>query len=577
MAHTKNQDLRAKPFAVNKILLITLPFWTPLIPPQGIAHLKVFLEKYGYKVKTADANVEPEFREIYQQYFATIRKYVPESNWGNFYNIGHDVLRNHMMAHFNHNNGVGTEKQYRELVKLLVYYTYFWNLDEKQISELDSIIKRFYVELERYVFAFLEREKPGVLGLTAHLGTLGACLFSFKLAKEKYPGIMTMVGGSIFAGELPVTSPDFDFFLQQTPYIDKVVIGEGEGLFLSILKGEFPASRRVFTAKDIIGQKMDIESMELPEHSDFALERYPFDAAFISRSCPHQCRFCNVGAFFGNYREKSVKRAVDQLEGLQKRDGFQLFHLLDSLINPFIDALAGELIERDMSVYLDGYLRVSDDVCNREKTLLWRRGGLYRTRLGIETGSQRLLDMMGKEITIEQSKAAISSLAFAGIKTTTYFVIGFPGETEEDFQQTLDFLEEMSTDIWQGECNPFYYYYSGQPNADKWADKRMLLYPEYAREMLMTRTWILNCEPTREERFRRMFRFVEHCKKLGIPNPYSTEEIYQADERWKMLHPNAVPSVIQFENKGVFIDENKYAKKLILAHDNLRDDKDFMF
>jgi hypothetical protein len=127
------------------------------------------------------------------------------------------------------------------------------------------------------------------------------------------------------------------------------------------------------------------------------------------------------------------------------------------------------------------------------------------------------------------------------------------------------------------ECNPFYYYYAGQPDADRWAGKRMLLYPQYAGDLLISQTWILRDDPTREERFKRMFRLTEHCKKLGIPNPYSSEDIYEADERWKKLHENAVPGLIEFENNKVFIDENKYVKKLILAQETYRDDGDFMF
>jgi hypothetical protein len=127
------------------------------------------------------------------------------------------------------------------------------------------------------------------------------------------------------------------------------------------------------------------------------------------------------------------------------------------------------------------------------------------------------------------------------------------------------------------ECNPFYYYYTGQPEGDEWANYRMPLYPGYAQDLLISQTWILNCEPSREERFKRLFRLTEHCKKLGIPNPYTIEEIYEADERWKNLHENAVPSLIEFQDRGVYIDENKYVKKLIPAQNIQMDDNDFMF
>ena len=561
----------------KKILLALLPYWTPLVPAQGIAYLKVFLQKHGYKVKTVDANVEFQFRDIYQRYFNALKQYIPESNWGNFYNIGHDVLRNHMMAHFNFKNGAGDKEEYNQLVKILIYNTYFRHLEHQEFANLDAMIDLFYIELERYILHLLEQEKPDVLGLTAHLGTLGAAMFSFQLAKERYPHILTVAGGTIFAGDLPLGSPDFERFLEKTPYIDKVIVGDGETLFLKLLNGEFPGSQRVFTIKDINDRRMDINSIDLPDLSDFDLEPYPFNGAFISRSCPYQCKFCTVAGFFGKYRQKHIKRAVDQLEALYKRDGSQLFHMLDSLANPFMTELAEEIIQRDISLYMDFYMRVSDEVCDPEKTHLWRRGGLYRARLGVETGSPRLLKLMGKGITTDQSRASVRSLARAGIKTTTYFVIGFPGETEEDFQQTLDFIEELKNDIWEMECNPFYYYHTGQINANKWSDKQMLLYPGYAKDLLISQTWVLDCDPSREERFRRIFRLEEHCKKLGIPNPYSTEEIYKADERWKNLHENAVPGLIEFQDKGVYINENKFIKKLVMAQNSQEIEGDFLF
>jgi MoaA/NifB/PqqE/SkfB family radical SAM enzyme len=561
----------------NKILLGLLPYWTPLIPPQGISQLKTFLEKHGYKVKIVDANVESQFNDIYHRYFNTLKQSIPETNWGNFYNIGHDVLRNHMMAHFNYKNGVGEKKNYDELVKLLIYNTYYRELDSQQLSWVNALIDRVYRELKKYILHHLEVEKPRVLGFTAHLGTLAASMFSLKLAKETYPEIMTVLGGTIFSGELPMDSPDFELFLEKTPYIDKVIIGEGENLFLKVLKGELPQTRKVFALKDFKEQRLEIESIDLPDLSDFDLQRYPFNAAFISESCPNQCKFCNVAGFFGEYREKNVVHAVDQLVELYQRTGHQLFHMLDSLANPFMTDLARELIKRDLSLYMDFYMRVSKEATDPEKTYLWRRGGLYRVRLGLETGSPRLLELMGKAITVEQSGAAIKSLAQAGIKTTTYFVIGFPGETEEDFQQTLDFIEELRNDIWEMECNPFYYYYTGQPNSDKWSNQRKLLYPEYAKEMLIAQTWILESDPTREERFRRMFRLTEHCKKLGIPNPYSTEDIYKADERWKNLHENAVPSLIEFQDREAYISDNKFVKILIPAQETFKDDGDFVF
>ena len=94
-----NNAIRGK-----KILLMVLPFWDPLVPPQGIAHLKHFLQHHGHAVKTMDANTAGEFKDVYNRYFQVLAKYVPEHKRGNFFNIGHDVMRNHMLAHIHYDD-----------------------------------------------------------------------------------------------------------------------------------------------------------------------------------------------------------------------------------------------------------------------------------------------------------------------------------------------------------------------------------------------------------------------------------------------------------------------------------------
>jgi hypothetical protein len=233
-------------------------------------------------------------------------------------------------------------------------------------------------------------------------------------------------------------------------------------------------------------------------------------------------------------------------------------------LNPVITGLANEFINSDVTLYWEGWLRAEAEVCHRDNTISWRRGGFYHARIGAESGSPRLLKMMGKKITRQQIKEAVSSLAYAGIKTSTLWIVGYPGETEEDFQQTLDLVEELKYDIYEAEATPFWYYLNGQANSQQWRKdhKQICLYPEPDKDMLMVQSWILDGEPTREETFKRLHRFIRHINQLGIPNTYSLLDIYKADERWKNLQKNAVPPFMEFKNKNRHIDECRRVKKL---------------
>jgi radical SAM superfamily enzyme YgiQ (UPF0313 family) len=553
------------------VLLALLPFWTPQIPPLGISCLKSFLQPRGFRVKTLDLNIDETFSDIYFEYFNMLKQSIPGDRRGNFYNIGNDVLRSHLMAHLH--RGGAREDRYVELVKIPVQKTFYHDVESPQVLQLDKIIEEFYVRLETRFLGLLEAEKPSVLGLSVYSGTLPASLFVFRLVKERYPHIRTVMGGGIFADQLHMDSPGFEFFLEKTPYIDHIVIGEGERLFLKLLGGELPASQRVFTLKDIGGETLDLAAVDIPDFSDLNLESYASISSYVSRSCPYQCAFCSETLQWGKYRKKSPARIVEESAEIYQQYGSQLFLLGDSLLNPVITGMAEEFIRSGFSIYWDGYLRADAGAGKRENTMLWRRGGFYRARLGVESGSQRVLESMGKKIAPGQIKSAISALAYAGIKTTTYWVIGHPGETEADFRQTLDLIEELKSNIYEAECNPFNYFLTGQINSNQWAQKykALPLYPETAKDMLVVQTWTMDCEPSREETYRRVGRFVEHCKKLGIPNPYSINEINRADRRWQQLHKNAVPPLVDFKKNHAYIDESKHIKEFAAVQNIYKD------
>lgn len=526
----------------EKILLMLLPFWAPLNPPLGISCLKSALKEEGYKVKTIDANVETELWEMHRTYLDTLQRFIPESKQGNFYMVGYDVFMNHLMADINYD----TDERYTQLIKILIQSNFFVELPDDQVEELKNVVKEFYRRFRQYLMVLLLKERPSIVGLTVYGVTLAPSLFACKLIKKTLPHIKTLIGGGIFADQLAVTSVNFQQLVQRTPYIDKIFVGEGENLFLKYLRRELPEDQKVYTLRDIDYHLMDLSSVKLPDFSDLEAQNYTMMASFASRSCPYQCSFCSETVQWGKYRKKDATQVADELISLYNTYHQRIFILGDSLVNPIVADLAREMIERGQPVFWDGYLRADEPVCDPENTALWRRGGFYRARLGIESGSPHVLELMNKKITPEQIKAAIASLAQAGIKTTTYWVIGHPGETEEDFQQTLDLITECKDNIYETDYHPFYYFPTGQVNSAVWEQERgsTPLYPEEYLDMLMVQTWNLNCEPSREVVYDRVCRFEQHIKKLGIPNPYSLHDIFLADQRWSALHENAVPPLM---------------------------------
>ena len=549
----------------ERILLMLLPFWDPQIPPLGISVLKAFLKRHHYPVRAVDFNVRQEFREVYRRYFDTLARLVPESQRLHLYNIGHEVLRNQMTAHLNHTPA--TEPRYAELVKELVFRTFYSRIDDTGARQLREIMGDFYRYLEVALREEFEIHNPTVLGISVYSGTLAASLFAFKMAKAVNPRTRTVMGGGIFFSDLVEGSPNFDLFMRTYgEFLDRVIVGEGETLFLKFLQeGTRDGQVRVSTAA---GQDtLELSRAEPPDFEDFELDYYPHLATYTSRSCPFQCHFCVETIYWGQFRQKGARQIADELAGLNRRWHHQLFVLCDCLLNPVINGLAQELLKRQASFYWDGYLRADPMAGDRETALLWRRAGFYRARLGVESGSPKILELMNKKISRETIKTSIISLALAGIKTSTLWVIGYPGETEADFQLTLDLIDELRDFIYEADCNPFWYFWAGQGKSETWQQENhpVQLYPQWARDLLVIRTWTLDHPPLREETYRRVNRFMRHCRDLGIPNPYSLPEIDRADRRWKKLQKNAVPPLTGFSRGKESIAENLEVNEILQA------------
>jgi radical SAM superfamily enzyme YgiQ (UPF0313 family) len=558
---------------IKKILLVLMPRWSTLIPPLGISYLKGFLQANGYTVKTVDVNTDGEVANSYDKYFLVLKECIPENKRGNFLNIGLEVLRNHLMAHLNRTD----EDEYRELVKIIVYKTFYTDIDDAQLLNLVQAAFDIFLTLRKYIVELLNTEQPDMVGMSVFRDNVAASIFGLQLTKEYSSSIKTVMGGGIFVNDLATNTPDFQYFVDNTPYIDKVIVGEGQRVFLKILRGEIPNSQKVCSINDVDGKLLEYEEMGMPDLSDFDTQKYMYLGTEASSSCPFQCSFCNVVEFWGNYRKKPVALLVAEMREYYAKYGTQLFFMIDNIMNPVMDSLSEELLRNDIPFYWDGHLRVDKNVCNIQYTMKWRKAGFYRARIGMESGSQKMLNIMGKYITIEESKEALISLAQAGIKTTTYWVIGHPEETEEDFKQTLDFIEQMQDYIYEAECHPFFYTYSGQTGSDRWEAYRTLLYPENARNMLMIQSYELQYYPYRETRYARVVKFIEHCKKLGIGYTYTLQDIYTADKRWHSLHKNSVPSVIEFKDSGQYISEKSNFKDYTFAKIIVEDSHDFNF
>ena len=511
----------------NKILLVKPPFFSPWTPPLGIAILKSFLERHGYSVKCFDYNADAVLWGTHHKYFSALQQ-LENVSINDGYSKLWWILNAHMLAHVNGADYAACSKLLETIIPM-----YHIKFDHKVIDSLIPVVDTFFNRL-RELTDEIDLSEYSLIGTSSYTTSLAASLFILGRVKEKDPRVKTVMGGGLFADDLALGSDNLITLLEEYPSIDHVIVGEGESLLLRLIQGEF-ADKRVISIVE--GKKtLDMKEVPVPDFSDFDLGNYYHLTIEGARSCPFQCQFCSETVQWGEYRKKPADLFAEQVIELARRHSNNTYFMGDSLMNPYIAGFADELLKKEARVLYDGYMRADKPVSYRDKVRVWARSGLFRVRLGLESASPRILEKMDKMTTPDTISKALKSLANAGIRTTTYWIVGFPGETEEDFQETLDFIRANHRFIYELEAHPYEYYPYGQIGSRLY--KCTSLYPDEITRIIKFKMWeIIDGKPTRKERFERLSRISNLSAELGLPNIYTMAGRYEAEERWQLLHP----------------------------------------
>jgi radical SAM superfamily enzyme YgiQ (UPF0313 family) len=513
----------------KNILLLLPPFYTPFTPPLGISILKAYLEQHGYSVTCFDFNTVPRLWVMHHRYFETLRKLEGITTYHGYTNLWY-VLQAHMLAHLNGVDAAGCAK-----LLSVVLPTYGIKPEGGVMGALVGTVAAFFRDLEEELGARFDLERFGVVGTSTYSTSLAASLFIHKAVKRKHPHIKTVMGGGVFADDLAAGSANLETLLAEYPEVDHVVLGEGELLLRDILEGRH-GDRRLLKLGDFGRTTLDMKDVPVPDYTDFDLGDYLHLCIEGARSCPFQCSFCSETVQWGEYRKKPLGTLAKQMIHLAERYDNKTFYMGDSLMNPYIEDLCGSLLKEKADIVYDGYLRADKITTHRERARRWARSGLVRARLGIESASLRVLDSMDKKTTPEGISEALKSLANAGIRTSTLWIVGYTGETEQDFQETLDFISEHHRFIYELDVHYYYYYPYGQVSSR--LHQSYPLYPEEVRQAVKFQQWeIVDANPTREEKFDRLVRMNDLAVKLGIPNLHTLEQRYAAERRWHQLFP----------------------------------------
>ena len=304
----------------------------------------------------------------------------------------------------------------------------------------------------------ISKRKPDMVGLTSTTLTYKSALQIVRIVKEIHPNCLTVLGGC------HVTFWD-DKALQECPELDVVVRKEGEHTIKELAE-RFKTSKNF---QDILGVTYrkdgeivrnsdrpyieDLDSLPFPSHHLWPLENLRKYGNIIfplmtSRGCVFWCEFCSAVRMFGRrYRMRSAKNVVDEMEFLYKTYGAKNFTFYDDAFTvdqSRVEEICKELNYRNLKVKWDCGTRV--DMVTKELLQLMKDSGCIAVWFGVEAGSQRVIDAMGKGFTATRTKEAFKMAHDVGLMTIASVVLGFPGETRESAWETVKFIEEIKPD-----------------------------------------------------------------------------------------------------------------------------------
>jgi anaerobic magnesium-protoporphyrin IX monomethyl ester cyclase len=227
---------------------------------------------------------------------------------------------------------------------------------------------------------------------------------------------------------------------------DGVVQGEGESAVLEVIEDMKKGSLK----KVYRGGLVPVGAIPKPARHLLDLDKYRpggevTTPIYTSRGCGFRCSFCSkiTGTRFRALPLQQVVSEIEEVVTLGYR------HIV------FGDDNTGLRPRRLRKLFqavtpLHITFRLNQDVrgIGREMLSLAKKAGCTEISFGIESGSQGILDRMNKQTSVENNKKAIWEARSIGIKTKAYFIVNFPGETEETVGETLRFAEETRPDQW---------------------------------------------------------------------------------------------------------------------------------
>jgi ribosomal peptide maturation radical SAM protein 1 len=331
----------------------------------------------------------------------------------------------------------------------------------KPIGYFEEMATRIAPQFLTWALTAINWGQYKLVGFTSTFDQNVASLTMAKLIKDLYPDVTIVFGGANFDGEMGLEH------FRAFPFIDHVVVGEGEESFLPLVRqvlagktGGYPNGvtyRQDDKIKLTPNESLfsDFVKTGPPDYDDYyallaelGQTAQGLDRILLyegSRGCwwgeKHHCTFCGLNAQSMKFRAKAPDQVLKEIADLSQRYDAVRFRLVDNIIDMgYIDNLFGKLAEDHCD--LDVFIETKSNLQKRQiKTLA--AGGVKCMQPGLESLSLNQLRAMDKGVTPMQNIACLKWSLYYHVMVSWNILLGFPGETNEDYQRQLDLIPSL--------------------------------------------------------------------------------------------------------------------------------------
>lgn len=328
------------------------------------------------------------------------------------------------------------------IAKKLGYETRF-----KDYSLKDEDAYSFIRDLREY--------KPDFLVMNVASTTLEGDLSILKEAGDLLDDTVVIVKGAIF---------NFSAYsiMQKYPEIDVALRGDIEEAFEEILKYKnfktikgitYQINNQIISTDDR-EQKPDLDYLPIPDRDLIDNNIYirpdtkkPQTIIRVSKGCPNHCFFCLATPLNGSkVRYRSVELVIKEIKECIEKYNIRDFIFWSDIFNydnEWVQKLCRAIIGENLKINFSANTRA--DTIKEDTLKLLKQAGCNLLSMGIESGSQDILNKIGKRITLAEIEDAVKMINNAGIQIYAYYVIGLPWETKETIEKTYEFAKKLNT------------------------------------------------------------------------------------------------------------------------------------